>query len=160
MTSVEEKLATYPELLAKRLSQVRTLVQEIATTTKSIGTLEENLKWGQISIATVRPKTGTPIRIDGNMDAATYSIYMPCSSNLIEGFRTLLRFSWQPRDPSGINRTNAGGGTNIIHNGGFALLFEIIFLPPFFTGEVPKLLRRRWGLALLCASEFFVSTIP
>ncbi|PHS37888.1 MAG: hypothetical protein COA91_08980 [Robiginitomaculum sp.] len=89
MTSVEEKLATYPELLAKRLSQVRTLVQEIATTTKSIGTLEENLKWGQISIATVRPKTGTPIRIDGNMDAATYSIYMPCSSNLMEGFRTL-----------------------------------------------------------------------
>ncbi|MCF6275216.1 MAG: DUF1801 domain-containing protein [Robiginitomaculum sp.] len=89
MTSIEKKLATYPDLLAKRLSQVRTLIQEIATATKSIGTLEENLKWGQISFTTVSPKTGTPVRIGGDMNAGTYSIYVPCSSNLIEDFRTL-----------------------------------------------------------------------
>ena len=89
MTNVEKKLTAYPDLLAKRLSQVRTLIQETASTTKSIGRLEENLKWGQISISTTRPRTGTPIRIDGNMDAATYSIYVPCSTSLIEDFRAL-----------------------------------------------------------------------
>ncbi len=89
MTSIAKKLATYPKPLAQRLSQVRTLVQEIATTTQSIGTLEESLKWGQMSFATVCPKTGTPIRIDGNMNTATYSIYVPCSTSLIEDFRNL-----------------------------------------------------------------------
>ena len=87
--SVEEKLTSYPNELSQRLCAVRTLIQNIAQTTEAIGTIEESLKWGQISLATVRPKSGTPIRIDGNAEAGTYSFFVPCSTSLIEDFRSV-----------------------------------------------------------------------
>lgn len=88
LTDIEHKLNTYPHALSQRLRAVRTLITEIATSNETIGTLDESLKWGQISIATKSPKSGTPIRIDGNADAKTYSIYVPCSTSLIDDFRT------------------------------------------------------------------------
>ncbi|MBL4855055.1 MAG: hypothetical protein JKY25_12575 [Robiginitomaculum sp.] len=89
MTIISKKLASYPETLAVRLGQVRQLIRGIAASNKSIGMIEESLKWGQISFATLRPKSGTPMRIDGDVDAGTYSLFVPCSTNLIEGFRTV-----------------------------------------------------------------------
>ncbi len=94
MSGVEEKLAAYPEALALRLQQIRDLVQAVATSDKAIGMIEQSLKWGQISFATLpaqpgRPKSGTPIRIDGDGAGGTYSLFVPCSTNLIEGFRTV-----------------------------------------------------------------------
>lgn len=84
-----DKLASYPDGLQQRLSAVRALIIDIGKSTETIGTLDESLKWGQISFATSKPKSGTPIRIDGDADAKTYSLYVPCSTSLIEDFRTV-----------------------------------------------------------------------
>jgi len=89
MSNIEDKFASYPDLLSQRLCAIRTLIHTIANTTKSVGIIEESLKWGQISFATVRPKSGTPIRIDGNEKDTSYSIFVPCSTGLIENFRTV-----------------------------------------------------------------------
>lgn len=50
MTHIEDKLASYPVNLELRLRAVRTLIQNIAKTTETIGTIEESLKWGQICL--------------------------------------------------------------------------------------------------------------
>ncbi|HHI88342.1 MAG TPA: DUF1801 domain-containing protein, partial [Hellea balneolensis] len=87
-TCVENKLANIPEPLRSRLSQLRALVHSLAERSDAIGDIQESLKWGQISFATCRPKSGTPIRIDGDLKAKTYSLFVPCSTSLIEDFRT------------------------------------------------------------------------
>ena len=76
-----------PKNINTRLDQVRALIKRTAQKTNGVGEIEENIKWGQASFATVRPKSGTPIRIGGNVEDSTYSIYVPCSTSLISGFR-------------------------------------------------------------------------
>lgn len=88
-TNVERKLQFYPPKLGDRLLAVRALIHDIAANDTSIGRLEESLKWGQISFATMHPKSGTPIRIDGDMEMGTYSVYVPCRANVITGFRAV-----------------------------------------------------------------------
>ncbi len=88
MSNIDLQLKTYPEPLRSRLSQVRALIHQIANTSSAVGHIEESLKWGQMSFATINPKSGTPIRIDGKETEGTYSLYVPCSTNLIEDFRT------------------------------------------------------------------------
>ena len=73
--------------LEKRLTDLRALIVRLAQETAGVGEIEESIKWGQASFATVRPKSGTPIRIDGNEEAGTYSLFVPCSTSLISGFR-------------------------------------------------------------------------
>ena len=73
--------------LVTRLDQVRALIKRTAQETNGVGEIEESIKWGQASFATVRPKSGTPIRIGGNVEVGIYSIYVPCSTSLISDFR-------------------------------------------------------------------------
>lgn len=73
--------------LRTRLAKLRTLILILAQEMEGVGQIEESLKWGQASFATVRPKSGTPIRIDGNANEDTYSLFVPCSTSLISGFR-------------------------------------------------------------------------
>lgn len=89
LSSIEQKLRTYPHIVSQKLRAVQALVCAISTEAQGVGTIEESLKWGQISFATARPKSGTPIRIDGDAEASTYSIYVPCSTSLIEDFRSV-----------------------------------------------------------------------
>jgi hypothetical protein len=76
-----------PADTSQRLEDVRRLILDIAHKTDDIGTIVEITKWGQQSFAAVRPKSGTPIRISGNAEAGTYSLYVPCSTSLIAQFR-------------------------------------------------------------------------
>lgn len=68
---------------------VRCLIHEIAKTDAQIGTLEESLKWGQLSLATLRPKSGTPIRLGCHKDQNSYSLFVSCSTKLISEFRDI-----------------------------------------------------------------------
>ncbi|MBL4871282.1 MAG: hypothetical protein JKX72_10050 [Robiginitomaculum sp.] len=74
ITPVSNVLESYPAPLKKRLLAVRELVLTIAKASDHIGVIEESVKWGQVSFATVRPKSGTPVRLDGNADTGTYSL--------------------------------------------------------------------------------------
>jgi hypothetical protein len=73
--------------LNARLQDIRRLIFETAQHMDGVGTIEESAKWGQQSFATIRPKSGTPIRIAGNIETSTYSLYVACSTSLITQFR-------------------------------------------------------------------------
>lgn len=87
ITPVSNVLESYPAPLKTRLLAMRELVLAIAETSDHIGMIEESVKWGQVSFATVRPKSGTPLRLGGDADVGTYSLFVPCSTRLISDFR-------------------------------------------------------------------------
>jgi len=71
----------------KRMQDLHALILKLGDETEGVGEIEQSVKWGQASFAAVRPKTGTPIRIDANAGAQTYSLFVPCSTTLISSFR-------------------------------------------------------------------------
>ncbi len=85
---VYQRMASYPLQGRNRLQVLRRLIYETAKTDPRIGEIEESLKWGQISFATKHPRSGTPVRIDADVANGTYSLFVPCSTHLIEDFRT------------------------------------------------------------------------
>ncbi len=87
ITPASKILKDHPAPLKSRLIDVRSLVLEIAETSDHIGVIEESVKWGQLSFATVRPKSGTPLRLGGDAGMGTYSLFVPCSTRLISDFR-------------------------------------------------------------------------
>ena len=89
MNAVDNKLATYPAILRTALQRLRDLIHQTAGTTDGVGTIEESLKWGQPSFATVRPKSGSPIRIDATRNADEYALYFVCHTRLVDRFRDL-----------------------------------------------------------------------
>jgi len=86
----------YPEDLREALFQMRRLILETAVQNDTVGALEETLKWGQPSYLTVKPKTGTTIRIDRDTsDAGDVALYVNCQSSLVSDWRGMfpgLRF--------------------------------------------------------------------
>ena len=87
MSTLAHVLKKYPPHIQDNLEMVRRLIHEIAKTDAHIGTLEESLKWGQLSLATLRPKSGTPIRLGCHKDQNSYSLFVSCSTKLISEFR-------------------------------------------------------------------------
>ena len=87
---IQNVIARYPGPIADALMHLRRLVLETAEQTKDAGEVEETLKWGQPSFLTVRPKSGTTIRIDrdtsGNGDVA---LFVSCQSSLVSEWRAL-----------------------------------------------------------------------
>ncbi len=78
----------YSQPRRDRLLQLRALIFETARQTEGVGELEESLKWGQPTYSTVRPKSGSPIRIDAVKNSGTqYAAYFICTTNLVETFR-------------------------------------------------------------------------
>ncbi len=87
------KNTQHPHHLKSRLAEVRNLILTLAKMTNDVGEIEESLKWGQKSFVPKpkngRPKSGTPIRIDGDEATNTYSLYVPCSTHIISDFREI-----------------------------------------------------------------------
>jgi len=82
-TTIDQRLTDYDPDVQETLSSLRTLVHEVAKQTDGCGTIVEDLKWNQISFLTVRPKSGTTLRIDQNKTNGV-SMYVNCQSNLID----------------------------------------------------------------------------
>lgn len=84
-------LEDYPAAVRSALIELRELIQRTAAENKAIGELEETLKWGQPSYLTVRPKTGTTLRIDRDKtNAGDYALYVNCQSSLVSEWRGLF----------------------------------------------------------------------
>lgn len=85
--SVAEVYDAYSPGIWDALCRLRKLILETAAETEGIGTIEESLKWGQHSFATVRPKTGSPVRIDALKDGSNrYALYFVCHTHLVDRF--------------------------------------------------------------------------
>lgn len=82
---------SYPQELRTALLRLRALIVETASGNAAIGDLEETLKWGQPSYLTVRPRTGTTIRIDQDKSAAgDVALFVNCQSTLVSDWRGLF----------------------------------------------------------------------
>ncbi len=79
--------AAYPTGLRKKLAALRSLILTTAAETEGVGEIVETLKWGQPSYLTVKPKSGTTIRIDAHGDG--YAMFVNCQTNLIGTYREL-----------------------------------------------------------------------
>lgn len=77
----------YPASLRKRLMALRRLILTTASETDGVGEIVETLKWGQPSYLTVKPKSGTTIRIDAHGDG--YAMFVNCKTTLVDTYREL-----------------------------------------------------------------------
>lgn len=84
-------IESYPVALKDALLDLRTIIFDVAEQNDDVGSLEETLKWGQPSYLTVRPKTGTTIRIDRDKSSkGDYAFYVNCQSSLVSEWRALF----------------------------------------------------------------------
>jgi hypothetical protein len=87
---VAAAFSSYPKRIQTRLLALRQLILDTARTTHGVGTLEETLKWGQVSYLTSESKSGSTIRIDRMKSGPDkYALYFHCQTNLVETFREL-----------------------------------------------------------------------
>tara|TARA_R110000868_G_scaffold96110_22_gene264431 strand:- start:3129 stop:3536 length:408 start_codon:yes stop_codon:yes gene_type:complete len=77
----------YPAPLRKRLMALRGIIFRTATETEGVGEIVETLKWGQPSYLTMKPKSGTTIRIDAHGDGC--AIFVNCKTTLVDTYREL-----------------------------------------------------------------------
>lgn len=88
--SIEKVYAAYKNEQGKQIRHLRALILKVAAKTDGVGQIEECLKWGQPSFVTVKPKSGSTIRIDSVKDSETkYAMYFICNTNLVERFREI-----------------------------------------------------------------------
>ena len=85
---VAEKFASFPEDVRGKLLELRELIFETARSTPGVGAIVESLKWNEPSYATVRPKSGSPIRLGPHRKSdRVYALYFICTTKLVETFR-------------------------------------------------------------------------
>jgi len=80
----------YSPRLRTRLLDLRDLIFLTAAETEGVGELVETLKWQQPAYVTVKPRSGSTIRIDavkGKEEGC--AIYFHCQTNLVTTFREL-----------------------------------------------------------------------
>lgn len=70
--------------------QLRGLIFEVVAENSAIGDIEETLKWGQISYLPVKRRVGTTIRIDQVKNREQFALYVPCSTNLLDRYRSIF----------------------------------------------------------------------
>ena len=86
--AVEAVFSAYPKKIRNKLMFLRKLIFEIAAKTRGVGKLEETLKWGEPSYLTVKPKTGSTIRINWKESLGEqYAIYFKCTTLLVSTFK-------------------------------------------------------------------------
>ena len=89
-TEVTAVFNRYPQPIQDKLWELRELVLETAKATPGVGEIVETLKWGQPSYLTVKPKSGTTIRLDAhNVDQGQIGLYVHCQTSLIDTYRQL-----------------------------------------------------------------------
>nr|WP_321446228.1 DUF1801 domain-containing protein [uncultured Cohaesibacter sp.] len=80
--AIANAFAALPEPARATLLTLREWIFEQAARDDRIGTIVEDLKWGQPSYAT-RPKSGVPLRLGQPKDGSSCALYVPCQSALL-----------------------------------------------------------------------------
>jgi hypothetical protein len=83
---VEAVFNKYPDIVRKKLLNLRNLIIETAREIEEISEIEETLKWGEPSYLV---KNGSTIRIDWKeKQPEQYAIYFKCTSKLVPAFKS------------------------------------------------------------------------
>jgi hypothetical protein len=88
MNAMDDIYARFEGRRGKALRALRKMVLDVAQQTGGVGRVEECLKWGQASFVTVRPKSGSTVRLGEIGETGDeYALYFICNTNLVERFR-------------------------------------------------------------------------
>ena len=71
-----------------RLLSIRDLIFKVAADTDGVGEIVETLKWGQPSYLTVRPKSGSTVRLGVSKDGRP-ALFCHCQTTLVGEYREL-----------------------------------------------------------------------
>ncbi len=71
-----------------RLLSIRDLIFKVAADTDGVGEIVETLKWGQPSYLTVRPKSGSTVRLGVSKDGRP-ALFCHCQTTLVREYRKL-----------------------------------------------------------------------
>ncbi len=86
--NVEAVFANYPDLVRKKMQDLRELVIETAKEIEGISSVEETLKWGEPSFLT---KNGSTLRMDWKAKKPQqYAMYFKCTSRLVQTFKIVF----------------------------------------------------------------------
>ncbi|MET1415620.1 DUF1801 domain-containing protein [Roseibium sp. HPY-6] len=86
-----ETIGQHPEPIRDKLLHLRRLILDVAEQNEAIGEVEETLKWGQPSFLTVKPKTGTTVRIDRDTSGeGDVVLFVHCQTSLVSHWRALF----------------------------------------------------------------------
>jgi hypothetical protein len=87
--NVKQAFEALPEAARDGLLELRSLIFEAAANNKSVGRIEETLKWGQPSYLTPETKSGSTIRLGvPKSPGHDYALFVHCQTDLTEQFET------------------------------------------------------------------------
>lgn len=85
---LDQVLEKYTPAIMSSLLNLRDLIEETAAESQAVKSVSGSLKWGQPSYEAVKPKTGSPIRIDAIKGTDTgYAMYFICTTTLVGEMR-------------------------------------------------------------------------
>jgi hypothetical protein len=83
-------IAPFAPPARKKLEELHRLVMSTARELEGVGTISEELRWGQPSFLTPETGSGSTIRMDGlRNDPKRVALYFHCQSGLVPQFREL-----------------------------------------------------------------------
>ncbi len=85
---VKSAFDAFPDAVRGQLLALRDLILETATQTPAAGDVVETLKWGQPSYLTVKPKSGSTIRL-GVGGSGQAALFCHCQTSLVSQYREL-----------------------------------------------------------------------
>lgn len=84
--AVQAAFAAFPDEVRSHLLALRKLIYDTAADIPAVGPLQETLRWGQPAYFSMRPKTGTAVRL-GVPKSGGFALLVHCQTRLIEEFR-------------------------------------------------------------------------
>ena len=85
---VREAFGQFPKQAQNVLMRVRQMIFDTADETDGVGSIDECLKWGEPSYLTIRPKSGSTIRIAWKPDAPDHgNVFFNCQTSLVAEMR-------------------------------------------------------------------------
>lgn len=88
-STVEAVFDGFPEDKRSILLTLREMIFSCAGETEAVGTIEETLKWGEPAYLTLKPKSGTTIRL-GLSKTGSPALFVHCQTTLISELQSLF----------------------------------------------------------------------
>lgn len=79
----------WPPEMREKIQLLRQMIFSVAASTEGVGNLIETLKWNVPAYLTEKPKSGTTLRLQGDVDGGQYGLFVPCTTSLIEQCKEL-----------------------------------------------------------------------
>lgn len=88
-TAVESAFLEFPAKERSLLLDLRELILETSDETDGVGLIEETLKWGEPAYLTMKPKSGTTIRL-GISKTGVPALFTHCQTTVVAAFQALF----------------------------------------------------------------------